>query len=99
MSQGKAVWSLDVEGVSNLAASESRGELALTHSDGSLQLWDVEKWVLRATFSTRSCGSALMYGSIKPSKKQSDLLPDSFLLVRKLFYFFIQCANGAKSTN
>ena len=74
--QGKAVWSLDDEMISCLAASESRGEVVLGRSDGAIQFWTVGDWSLRGTFNSTNAICRLMYGSIRKSA-----LPNTFLLV------------------
>lgn len=78
--QGKAVWSLEGENIWSLAASETRDEVALGRQDGSVQLWKMTEWTLRATFHTKSGGTALQYGSIG-TRRQSNV-PSTFLIVR-----------------
>ena len=80
-SQGKAVWSLEGENISSLAACESRGEVALGRQDGSVQLWETGDWSPRATFHTSSTGNvtALQYGSI--AARRDSKLPKTFLIV------------------
>jgi WD40 repeat protein len=80
--QGKAVWSLEGEDISCLAARDSRGEVALGRPDGRVQLWGVGEWTLRSTFHTSGggCGAVLQYGSVG-TKRESGGLPQIFLMV------------------
>lgn len=71
------MWTLDDELISCLAASEVRMEVVLGRSDGSVQLWGVGEWKLRATLDCGSGVSRLMYGSINSNRS----LPHVFLLV------------------
>ncbi|CAI8007365.1 hypothetical protein GBAR_LOCUS5169 [Geodia barretti] len=78
VTQGKAVWTLDNELISCLAVSETRSEVALGLSDGSVQIWGAREWNLRATVSSSTGISKLMYGSIK----NSSTIPSVFLLAQ-----------------
>ena len=71
------MWTLDNELISCLAVSETRSEVALGLSDGSVQIWGAREWNLRATVSSSTGISKLMYGSIK----NSSTIPSVFLLV------------------
>ena len=83
--QGKELWSpVEVDGpVTCLTGCESRGEVALSRSDGSVQLWDVDEWTLKATFNISGSVTKLIYASIgvHPLKKSS-VISQTFLMVK-----------------
>ena len=72
------MWDIKDQGITAITVNSATMELATGCADGTITVWECEKWSKKMTFKSKLGGQilALKYGTVKSSK-----LSHSFLMV------------------